>query len=364
MASLVNNLIDKLLSVAWRLLELPLYVLAILMVLLLVPTLVFWFRRIRKRNTVSFSTLLLVLVGTLIPLALVVDYKIKTQNTEIENLSERYFNALNASEVVGANAIIVNPQIKDSLGSFLHELKVWERPIHEAITLVSCRKENPKATFFCAVVDLTYPGLEPKITPEYTEWKTLTSDFAKQNNCILAVNGEAGDGIFQNSGYGEWVGNWVSDGKPITMLDTDKRPFLWFDKYNKATYSPEKEVITEHTSEMHNAIWGRWDLLINGQFPAFENTRVYAQCIMGIDKTGEKLYLLIVDGKNKDYSVGLNFEECAKFLQQLGCYNAMACDQGGSVCMYVEPMKGIINRPADNDGEERVVYTHFGISVP
>ena len=364
MASLVNNIIDKLLSVAWRLLELPTYVLGLLILALLIPPLIYWFRLLKKQQSISFKTMVFVLFGTLIPLALIVDFKLNMLKSENEILSAKYMNALNATQSLSSGKQVITPSIKSYLDSYMTDLKVWERQVHEAITLVTFKKEEPKATFFCAVIDLTYPGLEPKVTPEFTEWKTLTSDFAKANDCILAINGEAGDGIFQNSGYGEWVGTWISDGKPITMLDTDKRPFLYFDRNNKGYYSPEKEVVKEPTETMYNAIWGRWDLIVNGKAPEFENTRVYAQCIMGIDESGEKLYLLIVDGKNEAYSKGLSFEECAKLLLQMGCYNAMACDQGGSVCMYVEPMKGIINRPADNDGEERVVYTHFGIRVP
>lgn len=364
MASLVNNLIDKLLSVAWRLMDLPVYVLVVLMVVLLVSGIWIWVKAIQKKEKVGFKTMSLAFLALLVPAALVVDFKLKSQETEIEILSEKYMNALNVDLTASASDKVISAKTKMYLDHYMNNLSVWERQIHDAITLVTFKKGAPKASFFLAVVDLTYPGLEPKITSKYTEWKTLTSDFAKANDCIIAINGEAGDGIFQNSGYGEWVGNWVSNGKPITMLDSDQRPFLSFDKYNKATYSPEKEVVTEYSDEMYNTIWGRWDILVDGEFPEFENQRIYAQCVMGINQAGDKLYLLIVDGKQEAYSKGLTFEECAKLLKQLDCYNAMACDQGGSVCMYVEPMKGIINRPADNDGEERVVYTHFGIKVP
>ena len=71
---------------------------------------------------------------------------------------------------------------------------------------------------------------------------------------------------------------------------------------------------------------------------------------------------MVVDGKRPWYSVGLTYEDCAEMLRSLGAYDAMACDQGGSSCMYVEDMGGIINRPADWDGVERPVYSHFGIS--
>jgi exopolysaccharide biosynthesis protein len=79
---------------------------------------------------------------------------------------------------------------------------------------------------------------------------------------------------------------------------------------------------------------------------------------MGIDESGTKLFLLVADGRKPQHSRGLTLKECAALLMPYGCYNAMACDQGGSSCMYVEKF-GIVNRPAD--GGERKVYTHFGL---
>jgi len=71
---------------------------------------------------------------------------------------------------------------------------------------------------------------------------------------------------------------------------------------------------------------------------------------------------MVVDGKKPDHSVGLPYEDCAQMLKYLGASDAMGCDQGGSSCMYVESMGGIINRPAESDGVERPIYSHFGIS--
>jgi exopolysaccharide biosynthesis protein len=79
---------------------------------------------------------------------------------------------------------------------------------------------------------------------------------------------------------------------------------------------------------------------------------------MGIDETGNKLFLLIADGRKPQHSRGLTMKECAALLLPYGCANAMSCDQGGSSCMYVEKF-GIVNRPGD--GGERPVYTHFGL---
>jgi exopolysaccharide biosynthesis protein len=77
-----------------------------------------------------------------------------------------------------------------------------------------------------------------------------------------------------------------------------------------------------------------------------------------MDKSGLKLYLLIVDGRRPEYSVGFTMQECGEFLLNFGVHNAMACDQGGSTCMYIKD-QGIVNRPAD--GRDRPVYTHLGL---
>jgi exopolysaccharide biosynthesis protein len=83
---------------------------------------------------------------------------------------------------------------------------------------------------------------------------------------------------------------------------------------------------------------------------------------MGLNEDGTYLYLMIVDGKKPDHSVGLTFRNCAEMLRSLGATNAMGCDQGGSSCMYVKSLGGIVNRPADSEGIERPIYSHFGIS--
>jgi exopolysaccharide biosynthesis protein len=113
---------------------------------------------------------------------------------------------------------------------------------------------------------------------------------------------------------------------------------------------------------MYNAIWGRYDLIVNGKedIDARDGTKdnPYPRTIMGIDESGKKMFLLIADGRKPQHSRGLTMKECASLLLPYGCYQAMSCDQGGSSCMYVEKF-GIVNRPGD--GGERPVYTHFGL---
>ena len=83
---------------------------------------------------------------------------------------------------------------------------------------------------------------------------------------------------------------------------------------------------------------------------------------MGIDREGKRLYLFVVDGRQPNRSVGLTAPEVGTFLRAFGVHDAMLCDDGGSSCMYVGAMRGLVTLPSDNHGEERPTYTHFGVS--
>ena len=80
-----------------------------------------------------------------------------------------------------------------------------------------------------------------------------------------------------------------------------------------------------------------------------------------IGTSGNKVYLVTVDGRSKGNSLGVNLNELANILKWLGAENALNLDGGGSTTMYIEgqPENGIVNRPCDNQkfdrqGERRV----------
>jgi hypothetical protein len=58
------------------------------------------------------------------------------------------------------------------------------------------------------------------------------------------------------------------------------------------------------------------------------------------------IYLIVVDGRQLDYSIGMTFQELALFiLNTLGAQNAVAQDGGGSSTMVVNG--SVVNRPSD-----------------
>ena len=84
---------------------------------------------------------------------------------------------------------------------------------------------------------------------------------------------------------------------------------------------------------------------------------------MGITKDGKSLILVTIDGRSNSYS-GVLESELGKILKNLGAYQAICFDGGGSTEMMTkDPYTGkvsITNRPSD--GAERRIYTGLAVT--
>ncbi len=362
MGNSFNNALDNAITVCWRLLELPLFV---LLSGLIVFFLLLWMlikRRYARRNKNPKATVVILLVSFFIlAVALVADVKIVSTLNEVRELRSQVLLKQNQSANSSTSSGYNIDSLKNSLQKKFGEIEITSKPEHQAVDFMILKIKEPLTHIYISVIDLNYPNLEVVITPILTE-KWLTSVFAKQNNCIVAVNGEAGMNPRQGCGFGEWIGNWIVKGKPVLLMDNDKRPFLSFDKKNHANYFREELVDKTVTEEKYNTIWGRFDILLEGKNLEREPKWQQPRTIMGIDEEGTKLFLIVVDGRQPAYSMGIGLKEAAEILLSLGCYNAMSCDQGGSSCMYLKSVGGIVSRPSD-DGRERFTYNHFGIKI-
>ncbi len=71
---------------------------------------------------------------------------------------------------------------------------------------------------------------------------------------------------------------------------------------------------------------------------------------IGIDQKGETLWLVVVDGRQENYSEGVSTHELAGIMRDLGCWHAANMDGGGSSIMGSVTSDGqlqIINSPSD-----------------
>ncbi|MDN4605941.1 phosphodiester glycosidase family protein [Sporosarcina highlanderae] len=80
---------------------------------------------------------------------------------------------------------------------------------------------------------------------------------------------------------------------------------------------------------------------------------------IAIDKTGTKVFMVTVDGRQSGYSRGQNMKEFAEYLVSIGAYQALNLDGGGSTTMAVRKPGdfnvSLFNKPSD--GRERSVST-------
>ena len=350
-------------AVTWRMLDLPLYFLLPFVILLIASfkyLIIFFLSKITGSNAKlkHFNVYAIVLV-----LFVVADYKINILNKNIDQLNLKYLSLTNNTASPVSTIKRKKLYNLNNLANQNDSLKIWEQTLNEAIDLITIKKKSPNAVVYISVIDLGFPNLEIFITPELKE-KYYTTAFAKTFDCDIAINGEAGETMQQDGVLGQWRGNWFVKGKAILNDDTPERPFLSFNQFNQAEYYQESIFDTTVNDDKYNTIWGRFDLLLDGKYTKVnDRNRPYSRTIMAINKAGTKLFLMVVDGKRAGYSLGLTYEEAAKILLELGAWNGMACDQGGSSCMYVKQVGGLINRPADSDGLERPVYSHFGVRV-
>jgi exopolysaccharide biosynthesis protein len=80
------------------------------------------------------------------------------------------------------------------------------------------------------------------------------------------------------------------------------------------------------------------------------------------------MILILVDGRQPNYSEGLTLLEFARLFAEFGAWNAINFDGGGSTTLAIQNEKGqpeILNCPVDNyiPGRERPVANHLGITA-
>jgi hypothetical protein len=363
----VNAAVDNVCALTLRLMELPLYLLLAVAAAVVAVAALSAARLLRGRPSRRSLPLLCVAAVGAFGL-LTTEWRLtmmERRMRDLQNRAARQQSALQAAldaRGSGPRHLFFDPAAAEKgLRETFGNVRVVASVYNEAADLVLLRLATGPVHAFLAVVDLTRPGLEIRLDAAIGG-KTLTSDFAKTNGCMLAINGEAGSAPARDAGLGDWIGNLVSAGKPLLLKDSGKRPFLVFDRRSRATYSPARAVETAVLPDWYNVIWGRHDALIDGVPAEPAQGDRQPRTAMAIDGAGARLYLLVVDGRQAGYSVGLTRREVGLLLAAFGARNGMLCDEGGSSCMYTS-QAGVINSPCDAGGKERPTYTHFGVAL-
>jgi hypothetical protein len=88
-----------------------------------------------------------------------------------------------------------------------------------------------------------------------------------------------------------------------------------------------------------------------GIYESFVTTR-HPRTAVGYNQDFSKIYLITVDGRQPDFSVGMSLYELADYMLEWGIYQGVNLDGGGSTTMVVRGE--VVNSPSDATGERAV----------
>ena len=203
------------------------------------------------------------------------------------------------------------------------------------------------------VIDLCAPGTDVRATAP-GEKKRTTSSFGKLVGAQAAINAD----FFSYEGYnviGYAMGNgehWPGTG------DSGWQSVLAFGR-GHADFSDEAEIFGPQwwTTE---AVSGFAQIVKDGTaIQSYDCSGHFCQrhprTAVGLSQDRRTLYMMVIDGRT-GISIGVTLKELATFMQELGAYDAVNLDGGGSTAMWTQA-EGVVNNPSD--GTERVVANHL-----
>lgn len=114
-------------------------------------------------------------------------------------------------------------------------------------------------------------------------------------------------------------------------------------------------VVVGTTDSPGVAISGNVELLRDGDVVTRDDVEMHPRTAVGIDEDGERLLLLVVDGR-QSFSRGYTMLELARMMRSLGAEDALNLDGGGSSTLVARRESGrlgVLNSPSD--GQARLV---------
>jgi hypothetical protein len=131
----------------------------------------------------------------------------------------------------------------------------------------------------------------------------------------------------------------------------------------------DKVVLDINTSPNWNlmkmAITGGGMLVVDGVIPdtfTHEVNGRHPRTAIGSSQNGKILYMVAVDGR-QSHSIGMTMKELAEFMLEIGAYNALVLDGGGSTTIVArEPgTEDIVVQNSPSDGVQRRIPNALGV---
>ncbi len=238
-------------------------------------------------------------------------------------------------------------------------------------------------------MDLTQPGLKSTVTASDTdpanqsdELETTArtaTEFLKSSGANLAINASFFYPFRENHPLDYYphsgdrvntVGQTIHNGKPYSPHEATRSPLC----LNPIGSNPLAQILPDQPcpKDTQTAVSGNEVILMDGKPTddkgAEDRKNPYARVAVGTDRSGKTLWIVVIDGKQVGYSMGMTLDELARVFQDLGADRALNLDGGGSSTIALQTAQGIelLNAPIHTHlpMTERPVANHLGFYFP
>jgi exopolysaccharide biosynthesis protein len=255
--------------------------------------------------------------------------------------------------VVAGTALLLLPLLAYGRLHFLRPPRTAdEQRLFPGIAYKRDARSTPRpVVIHIATLDLRTTGLKVLVTPKTSNNARTTSDFVRKFKLQLAINASYFAPFHEHTPWDYYprtgdradpLGEVISHGDRYS-LPRSNWSVLCISQENIA------KIIAAGSCPQgtRNAIAGR-ELLVSEGKPITETInssddkdKPYPRVAAGIDRQGEKLWLIIVDGKQPLYSEGLTKLELAQLIAKLGIDRAINFDGGGSTTLVMGTGTGV-----------------------
>ncbi len=220
--------------------------------------------------------------------------------------------------------------------------------------------QRPQYVMHALVVDLNHPAVRV-VASRPEDAGTVVSAFADRVGADLAWNtnffGSPQDSCGLMMGEGQKWDRAYDDGCHASIGFGDENQAGLFVQGDPRGNPPD--------GWMRQIATGKPEPILSGGEPRFRygcatHCAYNPRTGMGLSQDRRTLYVVVVDGRS-DQSVGAGLDDLANLLRDLGAWDAINLDGGGSSALFVRGEGGVVNRPSD--GRERVVCCHMGLKI-
>jgi len=249
-------------------------------------------------------------------------------------------------------------------------------PIDQGVDISTATETGSDPQQMYAIrIDLDTPGISFETTPTSSLAQSeggetisqTTSSFLQSVGAQVAINGNFFSDVASTPQPETLSGLAVSNGTTVAASDPNFQS-LFLTANNIAT------IGSSTTNSIYNAVSGV-QVLQNGvalspNTTSGDPTGLDPRTDVGVSQNGEYLYLLAVDGRSSSAD-GITDLEAGQVLQQLGAYNGLNLDGGGSTTMVTSSGSSgytVVNNPSGGserlDGNNLAVFANALVQAP